>query len=180
MLAEIGHQSDLVVGRPFGKEMTEAAMLSGHTLDEGGIVANGPDLLRIAHDALIGSQIVPEIVRLEQQPLRLETQKSLLEAWPFLLDDPPDETGGEDPLGHGRENAVVRDLGDGGVVGHRPEQRRKLRFAALAFCRAQANFLKISHRSLAVRRNVSLPLGAGSLYLYRQPRPGDSHVQDDR
>jgi hypothetical protein len=59
------------------------------TLDESRVVANRLDLLRIAHDALVGRQLVPEIVRLEQQPLRLEAEKRLFETRPFLLDDAP-------------------------------------------------------------------------------------------
>lgn len=46
------------------------------------------DLLRVAHDAFVGCQLVPEIITLEQKPLRLEAKEGLLEARPFLLDDP--------------------------------------------------------------------------------------------
>ena len=120
-------------------------MLLRHTLDEGGVVAHRLDLLRIAHDALVGRQIVPEIVGLEQQPLRLEVEESFLEAWPFLFDDAPDETGGKDALGHNRQNAIVSDVSHGGIVGRRPQKRRKLRLAALAFGGSGADFRQVWH-----------------------------------
>ena len=51
---------------------------------------------------------MPEIVRLEQQALRLEAEEGLFEARPFLLDHAPHEAGRENPLGHRRQDAVVR------------------------------------------------------------------------
>ena len=108
VLAEIGHQPDLVVGRPAGEEFAETAMLLGDAFDEGGVVAHRPDLLRVAHDAAVGGEVVPEIVGLEQQPLRLEAEEGLLETRPFLLDHPPHEAGRENALGDRRQDAVVR------------------------------------------------------------------------
>jgi len=75
------------------------------------------------HDAAVGCQLVPKVVRLEQEPLRLEAEERFLETRPFLFDDPPHEAGGENPLGHGGENAVVGDLRHRRVVGRRAKQR---------------------------------------------------------
>ena len=88
---------------------------------------------------------MPEIVRLEQQPLRLEAEEGLFEARPFLLDHPPDEAGRENPLGHRRQDAVVRHLGDRRIVRRRAEQRLQHGVAALALCGACADFREISH-----------------------------------
>jgi len=98
--SEIGHQPDLVVCGPAREEPAEAAMLVRDAFDERGIVAHRPDLLRIANDPAVRRELFPEIVGLEQQPLRLESEESLFEAGPLLLDDSPHETGCKDTLCH--------------------------------------------------------------------------------
>src|SRR3546814_3163062 len=93
-------QADLVVGRPGRQQLAEAAMFGGDIHDELGVVAYRADFLRVAHDALVGSQFFPELVRLVQQLARLETEEGGLEAVPLVLDDAPDETGRENAPGH--------------------------------------------------------------------------------
>ena len=122
VLAQIGRQPDLVVGRPRRQELAEAAMLFGDPLDEDCVLAHRHDLLAVAHDARVGSQLIPEIFRLKEQRLRLETKECLLESRPFCLDYAPNKACREDALGHCGQDAVVGDLGQRGVVGLWPKQ----------------------------------------------------------
>ena len=109
-LAEHVQQPDLVVGRPVGQELAEAAVLGRDLAHELRVVAHRPDLLRVAHDALVRCELLPELGGLEQQPLGIELEERLLEARPFLVDDVPHEAGREDaappsPTARGRRPA---------------------------------------------------------------------------
>ena len=145
VLAEISGQPDLVVRRPCRQEFSEAAVLRGDALDEGGVLAHRHDLLAVAHDTLVGGEIVPEILRLEEQRLRFEAKECFLETWPFDFDDPPDEPRREYALGHGRQDAVVRHIRQRGVVGLRTEQLVQRRLAPFAPGGAFADFLEAWH-----------------------------------
>ena len=68
-LGEHFHQPDLIVGRPVGQEVAEAAVLGCDVGHELGVLAHRLDLLRIAHDALVRGELLPELGGLEQQPL---------------------------------------------------------------------------------------------------------------
>ena len=52
-------------------------------------------------------ELLPELGRLEQQPLGIEAEEGLLEARPLLVDHAPHEAGREDALRHLRQHAVV-------------------------------------------------------------------------
>src|SRR5262249_53840012 len=75
-----------------------------------GILAYRIDLGAVADDGGVGEQIVPEIIGLKAQPRRLEAEKRLFEAGPFLLDDAPGKAGAEHTLGHLRKRAGVGKL----------------------------------------------------------------------
>jgi hypothetical protein len=152
VLAEIGRQSNLVVLRPCSQEFSEAVVLPGDAVDEDRVLAHRHDLLAVAHDALVGGEVVPEILRLEEQLLRLEADERFLEARPLGFDDAPDEASREYTLGHGRQDAVVRDLRKRGVVGFWTEQLVKRRLAALAPGGALADFLEAWHPAALVVR----------------------------
>ena len=149
VLAEIGHQPDLIVGRPlparnlpklpcsFEMRSTKAA------LSRTDLIFCGLRTMRLSR-----GQLVPEIVGLEQQPLRLEAEEGRFEARPFLLDHAPDEAGRENALGYGRQDAVVGNLGERLIVRHRAEQRFQHVIAALAFGGARPDFGEIGPCSL--------------------------------
>ena len=75
-------------------------MLARDPVDESSVLPDGAYLLRVAHDAFVGSEVVPEVIRLEEQSFRLEAEEGFLETRPFLLDHAPHEPGGKDPLRH--------------------------------------------------------------------------------
>jgi hypothetical protein len=120
-------------------------VLPRHRRNEGGILPDGLDLLRVLHDAAVAGEIVPELVRLEGERLRHEAEEGLLEARPFLLDDAPDKACREDPLRHLRQHAVVGDGGERGPVRDRRQQRGQSRLASLALGRACPDRLEIGH-----------------------------------
>ena len=151
VLAEIGHQADLVVGRPAGQETAEAAMLGRYAVDEGRALAHRLDLLGIADDALVGSEVMPVVVGLEEQPLRLETEERFFEVGPFLLDDAPDEAGRKDAAGHRREDAVVGHVGEQRIVGRRGQQRGEDGLTALALGGARPDRVEALHRGSSPR-----------------------------
>src|SRR5262245_15387261 len=53
-------QSDLVGRRPLRQELPKAAVLARNLGHERCVVANGFDLLRVAHDALVTRKLLPE------------------------------------------------------------------------------------------------------------------------
>ena len=76
-----------------------------------GVAAHGHDLLRMAHDALVAGEALPELVGLAAAARRLEAEEGRLEARPLLLDHAPHEAGREDALRHLRQHPVVAPAG---------------------------------------------------------------------
>ena len=153
-LGEDFQQPDLVVGRPVGQKLAEAAVLGRDLAHEPGVVAHRPDLLRIAHDALVRGELLPELGGLEQQPLGIELEEGLLEARPFLVDDAPHEARREDAGRHFRQHAVVAELGQRLVVGLLGQEAREHLLAALALGGALADALE---RHLGHARHGATP-----------------------
>src|SRR6185437_13094504 len=91
-----------------------------------------PDLLRVAHDALVGGELLPELGGLEQEPPGIELEERFLEARPLLVDHAPDETRREDTTGHLRQDAVVAELRQRLVVGLPGQEARQHLLSALA------------------------------------------------
>ena len=138
-LGEELHQADLIVGRPGREELAEAAVLVRDLEHELRVVAHRLDLAGVAHDALVGHQLFPELGGLEQQRLGIELEERFLEARPLLVDHVPHEARREDALGHLRQDPVVRQLRQRLLVGLLGQQARQHLGAALALFGAGAD-----------------------------------------
>jgi hypothetical protein len=96
-------------------------------------------ICRVAHDARVLRQRLPELVRLECELRGLEVLESLLEARPFRLDHAPGEAGGKHALRHFRQHAVVLERREGSRVRLGREKAAERRGAPLARLGAAAN-----------------------------------------
>ena len=64
---QVIEKANLIIGRPSSQEFSEAAVLACGFGDERRIRPDGADLLRVAHDARIARESVPEFVGFELQ-----------------------------------------------------------------------------------------------------------------
>jgi hypothetical protein len=155
-------QAEMIVQRPGRQQPAEAAVLARDVGHEPRVMTHGHDLLGVPYDAGIADEPLPELVRLEQQPFRLEPEEGGLEGRPFVVDDAPDKAGAEDPLGHLGQHPVVVETAQHGRARYLVEERSKGVLPALALGRTRPDRRERLHESAAVPVQSAL-INAASL-----------------